>query len=304
MKARIFITGGSGLLALNWAVYARERFEVMLGLHHRSISLKGVLARTIDLESTDSLIRTFEVEQPDVVVHTVGLTSVEKCEADPTLSHHVNVRLAENVARACARLNIRLVYISTDHLFTGQEALVNEAQPTAPLNVYGKTKAEAELRILDVAPTALVIRTNFYAWGTSYRQSFSDVILGALRSGKGMTLFQDVFYTPILVEEAARAVHELIELEAEGIFNIVGDERISKSDFGLRLVEQFNLDPSNISLGLLSDRPALVTRPFDMSLSNHKVCKAIGRKLGGVTEHLAALHQQESNGLAQELKAL
>ena len=285
-------------------MFARELFEVTLGLHQRSIVLDGVLTRTIDLESIDNLIQTFEIEKPDIVIHTVGLTSVEKCEGEPALSHHVNVTLAENVARACAKLNIRLVHISTDHLFAGQEALVNEKQPIAPLNVYGQTKAEAELRVLDIAPTALVIRTNFYAWGTSYRQSFSDAVLDGLRSGKGMTLFQDVFYTPILVEEAARAVHDLIAVEAAGIFNIVGDERVSKSDFGLRLAAQFNLDPQGISLGLLSDRSALVTRPYDMSLSNQKVCKLLGRKLGGISEHLAALHQQEINGLAQELKTL
>lgn len=304
MKKKILITGGSGLLALNWAVFARDRFDVTLGLHQRGIALNGVHTQTIDLESINNLIEIFETEQPDVVIHTVGLTSVEKCEADPVLSHHVNVELAENVARACAKLNIRLAHISTDHLFSGHEALAHEEQPIAPLNVYGKTKAEAELRVLDIAPTALVIRTNFYAWGTSYRQSFSDAVLGALRSGRGMTLFQDVFYTPILVEEAARAVHDLIAVEADGIFNIVGDERISKSDFGLRLAAQFNLDPHRISLGLLSEQSALVTRPYDMSLSNQKACKFLGRKLGGITEHLAALHQQEINGLAQELKTL
>jgi dTDP-4-dehydrorhamnose reductase len=304
MKTKILITGGSGLLALNWAVFARERFDVTLGLHQRGIALNGVFTRTIDLESIDNLIQTFEVEQPDVVIHTVGLTSVEKCEADPTLSHHVNITLAENVARACAKLNIGFVHISTDHLFSGHDALVDEAQPMAPLNVYGKTKAEAEFRVIDIVPTALVIRTNFYAWGTSYRQSFSDAVLGALRSGKRMTLFRDVFYTPILVEEAARAIHDLIAAKADGIFNIVGDERVSKSDFGLRLAAQFNLDPHRISLGLLSDQSALVTRPYDMSLSNQKACKLLGRKLGGITEHLAALHQQEINGLAQELKTL
>lgn len=304
MKTRIFITGGSGLLALNWAMFARERYDVTLGIHQRVVSLQGVQCRTIDIESVDSLIQSFEIDQPDVVIHTVGMTSVEKCEADPALSHHVNVTLAANVAQACARLKLRLVHISTDHLFAGEEALVNESQPVSPLNIYGKTKAEAERRVLDILPSSLVIRTNFYAWGTSYRQSFSDVVLGALRSGKGMTLFQDVFYTPILVEEAARAVHDLLAADADGIFNIVGDERLSKSEFGLRLAGQFNLDPHRISLGLLSEQSGLVTRPLDMSLSNHKVCRMLGRKLGGVTDHLAVLHKQELDGLAQELKTL
>jgi len=51
-------------------------------------------------------------------------------------------------------------------------------------------------------------------------------------------------------------------------------------------------------------QPSLVQRPHDMSLSNQKICKLLGRKLGDVQEHLARLQQQKQNGLAQELQKL
>ncbi len=151
---------------------------------------------------------------------------------------------------------------------------------------------------------AMVIRTNFYGWGTSYRHSFSDVVIEALRANKELTLFQDVAYTPILVETAAQAVHDLIDLKSCGIFHVVGDERVSKYEFGLQLAQEFNLDASLIKPGYISDHVSLVQRPHDMSLSNQKTCKLLGRKLGGVGEHIARLRQQELNGLARELKTL
>ncbi len=304
MRQKILITGGSGLLALNWALVLRDRYSVTLGLHEREIALADVQTRKINLESVDHLVRVFETVQPQIVIHSAGLTSVEKCEAEPDLAKRINVELAVNVAKACAKLELPLVHISTDHLFAGVVPLVDETCPIEPVNVYGRTKAEAESRVLAVHPMAMVIRTNFYGWGTSYRHSFSDVVIDALRAGKELTLFQDVSYTPILVETVVQAVHDLIDLKASGIFHVVGDERISKYEFGLKLAQEFKLEPSSIKLGYFADQISLVRRPHDMSLSNQKICKLLGRKLGGVDEHIARLHQQEQNGLAQELKKL
>lgn len=304
MKPRILITGGSGLLALNWALAVRNRYSVTLGLHQRAVVLAGVQTMKIDLESVDHLTRAFEQLQTQVVVHTAGITSVEKCEAEPDLAERVNVDLAANVAMACAKLGIQLVHISTDQLFSGKDSSVGEAYPVSPVNAYGLTKAEAERRVLEAHPPALVIRTNFYGWGPRYRRSFSDMIIESLRAGKELTLFQDVFYTPILAEATVQAVHDLLDLKACGIFNVVGNERLSKHEFGLKLAQEFKLDVSHIKLGYIADQTSLVRRPYDMSLSNRKVCKLLGRKLGGVGEHISKLRQQEQNGFTQELQKL
>lgn len=304
MKRTVLITGGSGLLALNWALAIRDRYSVTLGLHERDISLAGIKTRQIDLESVDYLVRAFETVQPQIVIHTAGLTNIEECEAKPGLAQHINVKLAANVAQACAKLGLPLVHISTDHLFSGGASSVDETHPTAPKNVYGRTKAEAEFRVLEAHAQTLVIRTNFYGWGPSYRRSFSDVVIEALRSGKELTLFKDVIYTPILIETATQAAHDLVNLKASGIFHVVGDERISKYEFGLKIAEEFNLDSNLIKPGFLTDQVSLVQRPHDMSLSNQKTCNLLGRKLGGVGEHIARLHQQEQKGLAQELQRL
>jgi dTDP-4-dehydrorhamnose reductase len=304
MPKNILITGGSGLLALNWAVTVRDHCGVVLGLHERAVTLPGVKTQRINLESADAIARTLEASQIDLVIHTAGFTNVEECEAKPDLARHINVTLADNVAKACAETGISLAHISTDHLFSGAESLVDESHPISPQNSYGRTKAEAECQVLETNAKALVVRTNFYGWGSSYRRSFSDTILGVLRSGKEATLFTDVFYTPILIEVLAEAVLDLIQLEASGVYNVVGDERLSKHEFGLKVAETFGLDAALIKSVLMAEQASLVRRPFDMSLSNQRVCKVLGRPLGGVNEQIARLRQQEQNGLAQELYRL
>lgn len=304
MPSNVLITGGSGLLALNWAATTRDRCSVVLGLHQRSVVLPSVKAQKIDLESVDAIARSIQAGQFDLVVHAAGFTSVEECEAKPDLARHINVTLANNVAKACADVGLPLAHISTDHLFRGDEALVDENCSIAPQNAYGRTKAEAERQVLETNPSAFVIRTNFYGWGSSYRHSFSDAILGALRSGKEIALFKDVFYTPVLIEVLAEAVLELVDLRAPGIYHVVGDERLSKYEFGLKIAEQFELEAALIKPVLMAKQASLVKRPSDMSLSNQKACSMLGRTLGSVNEQIASLRQQEQNGLAQELHRL
>jgi dTDP-4-dehydrorhamnose reductase len=304
MKSKVFITGGSGLLALNWALAIRHSHSVTLGLHARIVSLAGVQTQKVELESVEHLVRIFGESQTSIVVHAVGLTSVEECEAKPDLAQHINVDLAVNVAIACAKLNLPLIHISTDHLFSGKRSLLAETSLVSPVNVYGVTKAIAELRVLDAHPEALVLRTNFYGWGTSYRHSFSDVIIDKLRTGQKLTLFQDVFYTPILIETVVQVANELVGLKASGVFNVVGDERISKKEFGLKLAQEFNLDINLIQPSLIANQASLVKRPYDMSLSNQKVSMLLGRKLGCVSKHLSRLHKQEQNGFSQEMRNL
>ena len=289
------------MLALNWALTMRNRYAVILGLHDRDVSLAGVQTQKMDLGSIDHLVNSLEALQPEIVIHTAGLTNVDECESKPDMARHINIELAANVARACTKLRLQLVHISTDHLFSGNGSLLDELHPVSPINTYGQTKAEAEIRILEIHPRAIVIRTNFYGWGPSYRRSFSDVIIDSLCSERELTLFQDVFYTPILIETAVQVVHELINLGSSGIFNVVGDDRISKFDFGLKIAKEFNLDTRLIKPIYMSNQKSLVQRPHDMSLSNKKVCTLLGKQLGGVDEHIALLHQQKQRGLAKEI---
>jgi dTDP-4-dehydrorhamnose reductase len=302
MYQNVLITGGSGLLALNWAIAMRDKFKITLGLHKRKIIVKRTYSKYINLDSVSELTKEFANLNCQIVIHTAGLTDVDYCEIEPALARYTNVTLATNVAKACKRLGIQLVHISTDHLFSGEESMATEEYEIAPLNIYGKTKAEAEHIICKIDPNALVIRTNFYGWGTSYRSSFSDFIIDNLRSEKKISLYEDVFYTPILIESLANIVHRLIDLKVSGIFNVVGNNRISKYQFGRKVATQFNFDDRLIIPSQFTKQKGLCRRPIDMSLSNAKVKKYIYNFFDlDVVRQLGKLDQQEKNGCLQEI---
>jgi dTDP-4-dehydrorhamnose reductase len=304
VKSTIFITGGSGLLALNWAITKRMEYNIILCLHKRNIKITGVDHFILDLNTTQSIYNALITIKPSIVIHTAGLTSIEKCEENPELAHFINHDIAINVAMASAKANIKHVHISTDHLFSGNSKLASEADLVSPLNVYGKTKSQAEIGVIDKNPDALIIRTNFFGWGTSYRASFSDYIIRALQSRKEIELFTDAYYTPILAEKLVEIVHELIDVQERGIFNIVSDQRISKYDFGIKLANRFGLDSTLIKKKLLFQNNLLVKRPLDMSLSNTKVCSKIGHNIGSIDSHIERLYQQYETKLFNEIYSL
>lgn len=300
----VLLTGGSGLLALNWAMACRAERQVVLAMHERRITLAGVDARPALLTTVDQVRAVLDDVRPGLMVHTAGLTNIERCEEEPALARQINTDLAATVAEACASRQVPLVHISTDHLFAGDTSMAIETDPPAPLNVYAQTKAVAETRVAEAWPRALIVRTNFYGWGPTYRRSFSDVVLASLRAGQPMSLFTDVYYTPILAGAVATTCHALVDAGASGVFNVAGEDRLSKYDFGCRLAAQFGLDVSLLRPGSITDLPALAPRPRDMSLSTDAVRAALGHGPGGVDAHLTLLRQQEESGHARELQNL
>ena len=297
------MTGGSGLLALNWACAIRGEHDVVLATHTRRVSLAGATTTPLALDDADALTREFERIAPEVIVHTAGLTSVEDCEHDPALAQHANADLARNVARAAARSGARLIHISTDHLFAGTRAFYTETDIPEPLNVYARTKLLAEEWVREENAGALLVRTNFFGWGHRLRQSFSDWIYYNLRADTPLTMFDDVFITPIIADRLAIHAHRLLALGASGIHNIVGEERVSKYDFGVQLADAFELTRSLLIPAKIAASNLSAKRPPDMSLDNAKARERLGSSLGSVAEFLELLQSQERAGRRGELRA-
>jgi len=301
MKTKVLITGGSGLLAVNWALATRSHYTVTLLLHHKKISLLGVETDIAPLSSLDECSSILLKHQPDIVIHTAGLTNIEECDVNPDLAQEVNVDLARNIAISCSNQGVKLVHISTDQLFLGDQEFTTENTSTNPVNNYAKTKLIGDQKVLENCKDALVIRTNFFGWGANYRQSFSDFILNKLRNNESVDLFSDVFFTPILIDNLCSKVHQLIDLKATGLFNIVSSERVSKYDFGIKLANCFNLDTSLINPISIDDKPNLVKRPKDMSLSNTKLRQTLDCEIASLDKQLQTLKKQESKGAASQV---
>ena len=280
-------------MALNWANKIYKNWNIILLKHKRNFSFEH--AKIIQLEkiSKSNIIEIINKVKPFVVVNCAAITEVEKCEKENDNAKLVNSILPQIIANVCKLMRIKFVQISTDHLFNGEKSFYQEDNPISPLNNYGITKAQAEISVLNENPEALLIRTNFFGWGTSYRDSFSDWIIKSLRESKVIKLFSDVYFTPIYIEELINIIHILIEKNKQGIFNIVSKERISKFEFGIKIAKIFKYPLTLISPISIDDIDFLVTRPKDMSLSTSKLTNEIKYQIKDLESQLLDLKNQE-----------
>ena len=119
--------------------------------------------------------------------------------------------------------------------------------------------------------------------------------MNALKSNNKIELFKDVFFTPILIDELASKAHLLIDMDAKGIYNIVGNERLSKYEFGLKLANLYELDVNLAKSINFDDKTDLVRRPKDMSLSNRKLCDTLKCEIPSIDEQILRLKNQEES---------
>lgn len=293
LKKSIIIFGGSGLLAVNWAIRMREDYDVILVLHKRDIKIQGVKSVFLDLSSEDDVIEFVRSHAPSLMINAIALTNLEACEEQKSLAYQANVNVASFLAYVAQLIGSKFVHISTDQLFDGTAAFVKECEAVSPKNYYARSKAEAEEKVGLINDTCLIIRTNFFGWGPIYRRSFSDWIIDSLRSDFKITLFKDVFFTPIYVSYLIDIVHELCRLEKAGLYHVVGNDRLSKFEFGLAIAHKMKLRSEQINKGCLVDMNTLVNRPGEMSLSNEKMLNDLKIRLPNIDQMIFEMLDHE-----------
>lgn len=292
MKTILFC-GGSSLLAQSWIREGQPEYNYILSIHNRESNQNK--ARNVVLEYQDfkELSKKFHQLKIDIVVNCIGLTNVEACEKDEKLAEFTNVKIVETIAKASKDSGVKLVHISTDHLFDGTRAFASEKEKKDPVNIYGSTKSKGEDIVLDSYPEALVIRTNFFGWGPSYKPSFSDKILESLRNNKSIQLFNDVYYTPVSVASLRENILALLEKNASGVFNITSNERITKYEFGCRLADIFGYTKTLIKPISINSVQGITRRPKDMSLSNYKLSIFLSKAFTSLNEQIKVLKEEE-----------
>jgi dTDP-4-dehydrorhamnose reductase len=167
--------------------------------------------------------------------------------------------------------------------------MVTEETAPCPVNVYGRTKAEAERAVQEAHPGALIIRTNFYGWGSPLKASLSDWLLAGLARGLRRPTFADVWFTPILINDLLEVVLALADRGARGIYHVAGADRVTKHAFAVALAETFGYPNRLLVPVQLADRPRAARRPRDLSLSVDKTTAALDRPLPGLREGLGRL---------------
>ena len=292
MKNIVF-AGGTSLLAQCWIRDENPNYNFILGIHNRKPDHKKCKTYVFDYDDTSKLYSQLKSLKTDVLINCIGFTSVEECEKNKEKAFQSNAILAKEISKVCKELSVKMVHISTDHLFNGTSAFADEKTPLDPVNNYAESKGEGENFILDENPDAIIIRTNFFGWGPNYRRSFSDKIIKCLENNETINLFRDVFFTPVSVKTLRDNIYNLIKKNAKGIFNVCSNERITKYQFGLMLSKAFGYSTQLINPVSIEDIPNLTARPKDMSLSNHKVCSYLGNIMPSIEKQIYELKREK-----------
>lgn len=300
---RLFVIGVSGLLGLNVAGFAKQDHHVAgsyLGHPCQMSDIETSKVDSSDLEEIKTAIRHFK---PDLILNTVALTDVDECQRNPKKAHEINVITATNAALAAEVIGAKLVHVSTDQVFDGTESFSKESSKTCPLNVYSETKLQAETKVLEIMPEALVVRTNFFGWGSSHRLSFSDWIIKGLEQQTQLTMFTDVWFTPILANHLVEYILDLACFGASGIINVGGANRLTKHDFALQLAGSLGYSREVIKPICLADLNLDAPRPFDMSMSCTNAEKILGKPMPSVEQGLIYLRRLKETGWPEMIEA-
>jgi len=304
MSTRAFITGGSGFFGLNFILQNISNYNFSVLQNNRKICLPNIELVHMRLDNLTSIETGLKLHSPDFVIHAAGMTSVDDCEEDPNKANFINGTLAGNLAKITHELGIKFIHISTDHLFDGTSSFLSEEVATNPINAYGFSKALGEDLVIKNNPNSLIVRCNFFGWGPSYKASFSDFIINNLSSNTKIRLANNYYYTPSSTFGLVESINSLISRDAKGIFNVVGSEKISKYDFGLKVANIFDLPESFIEQVKYESLDLKTKRPSDMSLSDKKLLNFLGTNIGTIEDGINKLKEQVNSQLYNRIKTL
>ncbi len=299
--SRLLITGSSGLLGSNLAKIAAPLFDVYAAYNTNKVHIKDVSNFSIDLSSPDAVLRLNEIS-PEVIIHCAANTSLDECELNPEKAYNQNVLTSINVARSARTTGAYLIFISTDSVFDGKKGDYREEDTPNPVNVYSKTKLEAENQVFSIHPGSCIARVNIYGWNKREKFSLAEWMLDKLENNQELTGFKDVFYTPILVNDLAEYLFRIIDLRYEGILHIGQRESCSKLDFAYMVADVFNLDANLIKPISIDDLNLEAPRPKNCSLNTAKAEDALGIPMPGVRQGLETMKRLRQEGYVRELK--
>ena len=299
---RLLITGASGLLGANLALQAVREHDVVVLSHSHRAPLLGCDSHTCDLTDRSQALGCLDDVRPDVIVHCAAITDVEWCEIEPELAERVNVGATVTLADWAHYHDAYLVYISTDSVFDGRAGQYREEDTPGPLNQYARTKLGGEEAVRARLPDALIVRTNFYGWNFQEKLSLGEWILRGLVRRERLTMFTDVRFSPLLVNDLARVILDLISLEATGTYHVAARDNCSKHQFALLLGEVFGLSTDSMIPISVDDFSFKARRPKDTSLRVEKISKLLDRSMPSVVEGLRSFKALLDDGYVALLK--
>lgn len=236
---KVFIIGASGLVGNNCMKHFSEMGWDVKGAYF-SYAVEG-LSYYNTLQPTDPANFDVAAWRPDVIVHCGALTHVDYCETHEEESYTQTVQSTINIISLANDCGARMVYLSTDYVFDGKEGPYKEEDPINPISIYGRHKLEAEQKVLNEVPHALVLRvTNIY--GDEARgKNFVARIIQQCKDGATLKLKlpYDQFASPTNAFDIARAMFLLLRDNQGGVYHIGGTDYMNRVSLALRVLKYF-----------------------------------------------------------------
>ncbi len=220
---RVTIFGGSGLLGK--ALMREWNGDAVIGLSSRDADIRD--AKRVQQAVRDS--------RPEWIVLAAAYTDVDGCEKNPELAFAVNRDGALNVARAAREAGARLLFLSSDYVFDGKKTQPYETGDARnPQSVYGRSKAEAEMALIEALPECCIARTS-WLFGTGAK-CFPDTILTLAASRPALDVVNDQRGCPTYVIDLARAIVQLCRKDAQGIVHATNTGDCTWFEFAQEIV--------------------------------------------------------------------
>lgn len=269
----LLLTGAGGFVGGNIIFQADESVKIH-GLEQRRISLRreNLLWYWIDLLEAEELRTLVRGLKPDVVVHTAAMSDIDFCEANPKVAEQINVGVTEVLVSLCAELDAKMIYFSSDSVFSGEKGGYTERDEPEPLNIYARTKVKAEKKVKENLDRWIVIRPSLIL-GLQVQDagnSFLWRMIKSLTEGCTVAFPSEEVRSPLDVITLSRAILELCEIDYNGYLHLAGNDRLPRFEMAKRIAVRLGYDENRV----IDRKPDIITgralRPKDVSLDNSK----------------------------------
>lgn len=262
---KILITGAGGMLgqSLSSCLESREH------------QIKGFPKEQLDVTNYQQVMDTLTAEKPELVIHAAAYTKVDQAESEAELAYLINGYGTENIGVSCSKLDIPVLYVSTDYVFDGEQSRpYHPWDRTRPLSVYGKSKLAGERAIQHHLTKFYIVRTS-WLYGPHGR-NFVDTIRQMALDGKPLRVVSDQFGSPTCTLTLSETIADLITTKRWGVYHATDDGVTNWYEFAKAIVADLKVNVTPIET---KDMPRPATRPKYSVLDKTTLIHTIGREI-------------------------
>lgn len=256
---KVLVTGVKGQLG----------YDVVGELEKRGLEAMGVDIEEMDITDAGSVDRVLRQSAPDAVIHCAAYTAVDAAEDNEALCRRVNADGTRNIAEVCRELDIKMIYISTDYVFSGHGERPWEPEDERdPQSVYGQTKYEGELAVQELLEKYFIVRI---AWVFGVNgKNFVRTMLKLSESHDTITVVNDQFGSPTYTYDLARLLVDMVQTEKYGIYHATNEGICSWYDFACAIFREAGIS-MNVKPVSSAEYGAKASRPANSRMSKEKL---------------------------------